>query len=137
MAETIEPYTIAATDDQLGDLRERLVRTRWPREIGDNSAWQAGANLAYMRELTDYWLNRYDWRAQERAMNTLPQFRTVIGGVPIHFVHVKGKGPNPTPLILNHGWPWTFWDMRKIIGPLADPASVGGDPRVQTVIPSR
>ena len=80
-----------------------------------------------MRELVDYWLNGYDWRAQEAAMNALPQFRTMIDDVPVHFVHVKGKGPEggpaPMPLVINHGWPWTFWDMRKIIGPLSDPGS--------------
>ena len=108
--------------------KHRLRRTRWPQEIGNNTDWQAGTNLAYMRELTDYWLNSYDWRAQEDAMNAFPQFRTTIDDVPIHFIHVKGKGPNPMPLVINHGWPWTFWDMRKIIGPLSDPAAYGGDP---------
>lgn len=124
----VKPFEIAIPQADLDDLRERLSRTRWPVEIGDNSQWQAGTNLAYMRELTDYWLNQYDWRAREREMNALPQFRTTIDGVPIHFVHAKGKGPNPLPLVINHGWPWTFWDMRKIIGPLSDPAAHGGDP---------
>ena len=138
MSETIEPFTIAATDEQLDDLRDRVRRTRWPREIGDNEAWQAGANLAYMRELTEHWLTSYDWRTREAAMNALPQYRTTIDGVPIHFIHVQGKGPNPTPLILNHGWPWTFWDMRKIIRPLADPASNGVDPAdaFDVIVPS-
>ena len=128
MTDAIYPFRIEIPQAALDDLRDRLLRTRWPREIGDNSNWQAGTNLAYMRELTDYWLNHYDWRVQERAMNEFPQFRTTIDGVPIHFIQVKGKGPNPMPLIINHGWPWTFWDMRKIIGPLTDPAAYGGDP---------
>lgn len=124
----IEPFLVDIPQEALDDLRERLERTRWPREIGDNSQWQSGTNLAYMRELVDYWQNGYDWREQERAINALPQFRTEIDGVPIHFVHAKGKGPNPMPLVINHGWPWTFWDMRKIIGPLSDPGAYGGDP---------
>ena len=128
MTEAVEPFRIAIPQTALDDLQDRLRRTRWPQEIGDNSDWQAGTNLAYMRELVDYWLNAYDWRAQEAAMNTFPQFRTMIDDVPVHFVHVKGKGPNPIPLMVNHGWPWTFWDMRKIIGPLTDPAAYGGDP---------
>ena len=127
MTDTILPFRIDIPEAQLDDLRDRLRRTRWPQEIGDNSNWQAGTNLAYMRDLTDYWLNQYDWRGQERAMNALPQFRTMIDEIPVHFVHVKGKGPSPMPLIINHGWPWTFWDMRKIIGPLTDPAAHGGD----------
>jgi pimeloyl-ACP methyl ester carboxylesterase len=128
VSEAIESFRVAVAQAELDDLRERLTRTRWPREIGDNSAWQAGTSLAYLRELVDYWLSGYDWRAQEAAMNALPQFRTVIDDVPVHFVHVKGKGPRPMPLIINHGWPWTFWDMRKVIGPLADPAAHAGDP---------
>ena len=132
MSDAIQPFRVAIPEADLGDLRDRLRRTRWPQEIGDNSNWQAGTNLAYMRQLVDYWLNDYDWRAQEAAMNAFPQFRTMIDDVPIHFVHVKGKGaeggPPPMPLIINHGWPWTFWDMRKIIGPLSDPAAYDGDP---------
>ena len=124
----IQPFRIAIDDAELVDIDDRLRRTRWPQEIGDNGDWQAGVNLAFMRELTDYWLTRYDWRAQEAAMNAFPQFRTMIDEVPVHFIHVKGKGPNPTPLIINHGWPWTFWDMRRIIGPLSDPVAHGGDP---------
>ncbi|WP_174291088.1 epoxide hydrolase family protein [Sphingomonas bacterium] len=138
MAEDIAPFRIEIPDADLVDVRERLARTRWPREIGDNSGWQVGANLAFMRELTGYWLDGYDWRAEERRMNAFPQFRTTIDDVPIHFLHVRGKGPNPTPLILNHGWPWTFWDMRKIIEPLSDPAAFGGDPAdaFDIVVPS-
>jgi pimeloyl-ACP methyl ester carboxylesterase len=127
-AETVTPFRVDIAEAELADLRDRLRRTRWPREVGDNSDWQAGANLAYMRELVAYWLDGYDWRAQERAINAFPQFRTEIDGYPIHFIHVRGKGPNPTPLVINHGWPWTFWDMRKIVGPLSDPAAHGGDP---------
>ena len=128
MIDLVEPFRIDIVEGELSDVRDRLRRTRWPSEIGDNADWQAGANLSYMRELADYWMNQYDWRAQEAAMNALPQFRTTIDEIPIHFVHVKGKGPHPMPLVINHGWPWTFWDMRKIIGPLSDPAAHGGDP---------
>ncbi len=128
MSDAIQPFRIDIPQAALDDVQDRLRRTRWPQEIGDNVDWQAGTSLAYMRELTEYWLGEYDWRAQERAMNAFPQFKTVIDDVPIHFIHVKGKGPSPMPLIINHGWPWTFWDMRKIIGPLTDPAAHGGDP---------
>lgn len=128
MTDAVHPFRIAMPQADLDDLQSRLARTRWPQEIGDNSDWRAGTNLAYMRGLVDYWLNNYDWRAQEAAMNAFPQFRTMIDDVPVHFIHAKGKGPNPMPLIINHGWPWTFWDMRKIIGPLTDPAAHGGDP---------
>jgi pimeloyl-ACP methyl ester carboxylesterase len=126
--EAVAPFRVEIPQADLDEVRDRLKRTRWPSEPFVNDDWQAGANLAYMRELVDYWLSHYDWRAHERAMNAFPQFKTEIDGVPIHFIHQRGKGPNPMPLVINHGWPWTFWDMRKIIGPLSDPAAHGGDP---------
>ena len=78
--------------------------------------------------MVEYWINEYDWRDVERRMNELPHFKVDLMGVPLHFIHVKGKGPNPMPLLIHHGWPWTFWDLRKVIGPLTDPAAHGGDP---------
>jgi pimeloyl-ACP methyl ester carboxylesterase len=126
--ESIVPFRVDIPQAELDDVRRRLLGTRWPREDVANADWQAGTNLAYMRELVGYWLDRYDWRVHERAMNAFAQYRTAIDGVPIHFIHERGKGPSPMPLIINHGWPWTFWDMRKIIRPLADPAAFGGDP---------
>ncbi len=126
MTETIEPFHIAIAQEDLDDLRQRLERARWPQEIGDNGNWQAGTNLAYMRELVAYWLESYDWGGHEAAMNAVPQFRTIIDKVPVHFQHIRGKGPSPMPIILTHGWPWTFWDLRRVIGPLTDPAAHGG-----------
>jgi pimeloyl-ACP methyl ester carboxylesterase len=85
-----------------------------------------------------YWADGFDWRAQEAALNALPQFRVELDGVPVHFVHVRGKGPRPLPLVLSHGWPWTFWDWKDVVGPLADPAAHGGDPAdaFDVVVPS-
>lgn len=133
----IEPFRIAVPQAVLDDLRERLVRTRWPDDFA-NDDWRYGANTAFVRELTDYWCSGYDWRARETLMNRLPQFRTEIEGLPIHFVHVRGKGANSAPLLLCHGWPWTFWDFQKVIGPLADPEAYGGDPEdsFDVVVPS-
>lgn len=133
----IHPFRIAIPQTVLGDLAERLARTRWTDDFA-NDDWAYGANAGYIRELVQHWQNRYDWRAREEAMNALPHFRTEIDGLPIHFVHVRGKGPAPAPILLNHGWPWTFWDFRKIVSALADPAAHGGDPRdaFDLVIPS-
>ena len=138
VSQSIEPFRIAIAQGDLDDLRQRLQRARWPGEIGDNGNWQAGTNLAYMKELVAYWLGTYDWRQHEAAMNAVPQFKTTIDDVPVHFQHIRGKGPNPMPLILTHGWPWTFWDLRKVIGPLTDPVAHGGEPgdAFDVIIPS-
>ncbi|KQX22634.1 MULTISPECIES: epoxide hydrolase family protein [unclassified Sphingomonas] len=133
----VKPFKIDVPDAVLADLQDRLDRSRLAADFG-NDDWRYGFNGDYLRELVDHWRTDYDWRAHEKAMNAFPHFRTEIDGVPIHFIHVKGKGPNPTPLILTHGWPWTFWDYRELIGPLSDPAAYGGDPAdaFDIVIPS-
>lgn len=133
----IEPFAIHVPDAVLSDLHERLGRTRWAEDFA-NEDWRYGANGAYLRDLAHHWLHRYDWRAREAAMNGFAHFRTEIDGVPIHFLHERGKGPNPTPLLLLHGWPWSFWDYHKVIGPLIDPAAHGGDPAdsFDVIIPS-
>jgi epoxide hydrolase len=133
----VRPFTIEVSDAELEDLRERLRRTRWPGEIKD-SGWTYGTNLEYMRELVRHWLDDYDWRAQEAALNRLPQFVATVDGIEIHFVHVRGVGPNPLPLIISHGWPGSFYEMMDVIGPLADPAAHGGDPAdaFDVVVPS-
>ena len=132
-----EPFEIAIPEEKLEDLRERLRRINWAPDLG-NEGWAYGVNGDYLRELADHWLHRYDWRAHEAEMNALPNFRVEIEGTPIHFVHVRGQGPNPMPLILSHGWPWTYWDLRHVIGPLSDPAAHGGDPAdaFDVVVPS-
>lgn len=94
-------------------------------------------NGTYLRELMTYWQNGFDWRAQEARINSFPQFCTKIDGAPVHFIHVRGKGPAPVPIILNHGWLWSFWDFKDIIMALADPAAHGGDPEdaFEVVVP--
>ncbi len=136
-AETIEPFAIEVDDATLDDLRRRLDAMRWPDTL-DDAGWEYGTDLAFLRGLVDYWRSDYDWRAQESALNALPQLRTEIDGLGIHFVHVEGRGPDPMPLVLSHGWPSTFYEMHKVIGPLADPASHGGDPAdaFHVVVPS-
>lgn len=133
----ITPFRIAIPDQHLDDLQQRLALTRLQDDFG-NDNWEYGTNGSYLAELLSYWKTDYDWRKQEAAMNAYPQFKTEIEGMPIHFLHIKGQGPNPTPLLLSHGWPWTFWDYQKVIGPLSDPASHGGNAEdaFDLVIPS-
>jgi pimeloyl-ACP methyl ester carboxylesterase len=138
---TPEPFSVAASDAQLADLDRRLAAARFAPDIDDGTDL-AGISSAQLRELVEHWRHGYDWRAQERSINELPQFRVEIDGIPIHFAHVRGKGavggPAPTPLLLSHGFPWTFWDFHRVLGPLTDPAAYGGDPAdaFDVVIPS-
>lgn len=134
---TINPFKIQVDDAVLTDLKQRLARTRWPDEI-PGSEWDYGTNLEYLQELVAYWRDTFDWRAQEKLLNSFPQFKAEIDGLNIHFIHVKGKGPHPIPLLITHGWPGSFFEMYKIIGPLTDPASFGGRPEdaFDVVVPS-
>ena len=123
----VQPFKIEVADSVLKDLRERLARTRFPDEI-PGSGWGYGTELAYMRELVPYWRDRYDWRAAEARLNAFPQFRAAVGGLDIHFIHQRGKGARPMPIVITHGWPGSVSEFTKIIGPLTDPAAHGGDP---------
>jgi pimeloyl-ACP methyl ester carboxylesterase len=122
----VDRFRIAIPDAALEDLRARLARTRWPDEVNDD-AWSYGMSLPVLRRLVEYWADRFDWRAQEAALNRLPQFRAEIDGLPIHFVHARGVGPKPFPLVLTHGWPGSFIEMRRILPMLTDPVSHGGN----------
>jgi pimeloyl-ACP methyl ester carboxylesterase len=121
----------------LKDLRDRLARVRWPIDFA-NDSWAYGTNRNYLEELVKYWRDQYDWRKHEQEINTFSHYKVTIDDVPIHFIHEPGKGPRPIPLILSHGWPWTFWDLHKVIRPLADPGAFGGDPidAFDVVVPS-
>ncbi len=114
-------------------------RVRDPRIDVANDDWRYGVSRPYMEELIGYWRTSYDWREHERRMNQYPHYKVTIDDVPIHFIHAKGNGPEPIPLILSHGWPWSFWDFEKTIGPLTDPSAHGGDARdsFDVVAPSR
>jgi pimeloyl-ACP methyl ester carboxylesterase len=133
----LQTFTIAIPDDRVQDMRNRIRQTRRAPEL-DNDDWGFGVSGAYLRDLAGYWADGFDWPAQQRTLNRHPHYRVVIDDVPIHFIHIRGKGPSPTPIMLNHGWPWTFWDFAKVIGPLTDPAAHGGDPAdaFDVVIPS-
>jgi epoxide hydrolase len=134
---TIHPFAIAVPQADLDDLQGRLARTRWINAAQDDG-WSYGIELGYMRELLDHWQQRYDWRSHEAALNRFAQFKAVVDGVGIHFIHERGKGSNPTPLLLLHGFPDSFYRYHKVIDRLTDPAAYGGDPSTSfdVIVPS-
>lgn len=134
---TVEPFKIRAEPSALEDLRERLARSRWPDEDTD-TGWTYGTDLSYLRELVAYWQDDFDWRAQEARLNCFAQFRADIDGVGIHFLHERGLGPDPLPLVLTHGWPSTFAEMLELVPLLTNPSGHGGDPAdaFDVVVPS-
>jgi pimeloyl-ACP methyl ester carboxylesterase len=122
----IEPVRLSVPDSDLDDLRRRLDATRWPETetVGD---WSQGIPLAYVQELCKYWAGSYDWRRAERQLNAIPQFRTELDGLQIHFLHARSPQDDALPLLMTHGWPGSVVEFLKVIGPLSDPVAHGGD----------
>ncbi|WP_336971128.1 epoxide hydrolase family protein [Sphingobium aromaticiconvertens] len=133
----MEQFEIHVPDSVLDDLRRRIGDMRWPPSA-EGLGWGYGFEQGYLRALAESWRTDFDWRAVERQINGFTHYRAVVDEVPIHFIREPGRGPAPIPLILTHGWPWTFWDMQKVIRPLADPAAYGGDPAdaFDVIVPS-
>jgi pimeloyl-ACP methyl ester carboxylesterase len=133
----IRPFAIEVPQATLDDLHERLARTRWPDAVS-GAGWDYGSNLSYMQELIGYWRSAFTWRWQEQIMRSFAHFHATIDGIGIHFIHERGRGPAPMPLILTHGWPGSFLEMLRIIPLLVDPAAHGADPAdaFDVVVPS-
>jgi pimeloyl-ACP methyl ester carboxylesterase len=134
---SIRPFKIQVPDATLRDLKERLAKTRWP-DAAPGEAWQYGVDLNYVKSLAEHWRTGYDWRKHERALNQHPQFLTKLDGLDIHFMQIRSKHTNALPLILVHGWPGSFVEFSKVIGPLTEPEKHGGKPEdaFHVVIPS-
>jgi pimeloyl-ACP methyl ester carboxylesterase len=134
---TPKPFEIRATDEELDDLRRRLLATRWPeKECVDD--WEQGIPLSYLKEVCQYWADKYDWREREAKLNAFPQFKLPVQGLDIHFQHALSPEPNALPLVITHGWPGSIVEFQKVIGPLTDPVAHGGtaDDAFHVVAPS-
>ena len=127
MAARPESFALSVPDQAIADLRDRLARTRFPDQA-PGEPWAYGTDVAYLQALVDYWRDRFDWRAQEARLNAFPQYKVPLHGIDLHFLHVPGKGPDPCPLLLSHGWPGSVFEFLELIPRLTDPARFGGDP---------
>jgi len=131
------PFLVNIPEATIKHLLNRVRDTRWPNRL-EAMDWSYGANWDYMKALAQYWTTRYDWHKAEASLNSYPQFLARVGDFDIHFYHVRGKGPNPVPLILTHGWPGSVLEFLEAIGPLSDPQRFGGSPEdsFDVVVPS-
>ena len=134
---TIRPFEVHVPEEDLAHLQRRIAATRLPsKELVDDRS--QGVQLATIQQLARYWTTEYDWRACEAKLNALPQFKTEIDGVDIHFIHVRSPHENALPLIITHGWPGSVIELLGVVGPLTDPAAHGGsaDDAFNLVLPS-
>lgn len=120
------PFQLKVPEDAMIDLRRRLAQTRFPDQA-PGAPWAYGTDATWLRELVNYWLEDFDWRAHEAALNSFPQFTVPLADINLHYLHVPGKGPNPTPLLLLHGWPGSVFEFMDLIPRLTDPVRFGGD----------
>ena len=134
---TPRPFRISVADAALQDLHNRLDLTRWSVTL-DPDGWEDGTSLIFVQRLVHHWRHQFDWRAQEERLNSLSNWMMTVDDQAIHFVHQRGTGPAPMPLVLTHGWPGSFVEMEHLIPLLADPGAHGGDPAdaFHVVVPS-
>ncbi|MEM7425297.1 MAG: epoxide hydrolase family protein [Pseudomonadota bacterium] len=121
------PFKVAVPERTLLDIRRRVEAFPW-HEMPDDGGWEYGSNLDYMKELCAYWLNDFDWRSQEAAINRFSHFIAPVDGIDLHYIIEKGSGPAPLPLLISHGWPGSIVEFLDIIEPLAHPERFGGNP---------
>jgi pimeloyl-ACP methyl ester carboxylesterase len=133
----IRPFHVEIPEEELAEMRGRIAATRWPSKelVADRSQ---GVQLETLQKLARYWAKEHDWRKTEAKLNALPQFKTEIDGVDIHFIHVKSPHENALPLIMTHGWPGSVIELLEAVGPLTDPIAHGGraEDAFHVVLPS-
>jgi microsomal epoxide hydrolase len=134
---SVQPFSINVPQTTLDDLHDRLARTRWATHRAEDD-WTYGASSAYLHALIEHWRNRFDWRAQEQRLNRFHHFKAEVDGIHVHFIHERGHGPRPLPLLLTHGFPDSFVRFLRIVPMLTNPAAFGGDPTdaFDVVVPS-
>lgn len=133
----IRPFRVAVDDQTLAWIRDRVAHYPW-HEMPDDGGWAYGTNLDYMKTLCGYWLDGYDWRRHEAAINRFNHFKAQVDGIDVHFIHERGSGPAPVPIIITHGWPGSVVEFLDIIEPLAHPERFGGrvEDAFDVIVPS-
>ena len=127
MDKRAEAFKLNIPADDIAELRERLRRTRFPDQA-PGPAWAYGTDARWMRRLVEYWRDDFDWRAQEARLNDFAQYKVRLREIDLHFLHIEGKGPDPCPILLSHGWPGSIFEFLELIPVLTDPSRFGGDP---------
>jgi len=122
----IKPFKINIPDKTLIEIYTKVKNYQW-HEMPEDGGWKYGSNLDYMKEISSYWVKEFDWRKHETEINKFSNFTTIVDEIEIHFIHEKGSGSNPTPLLLMHGWPGSIVEFLHIIKKLAHPEKFGGN----------
>ena len=132
-----KPFKVNISDQIIKDIYDKVKKYPW-HEMPNDGGWEYGTNLDYMKEISKYWVSEFDWRKHEKEINKFPNFITEIDNIDIHFIHEKGSGSKPMPLIISHGWPGTIVEFLHIIEKLAHPERFGGkeEDAFDVIVPS-
>ena len=133
----IKPFKVEISDKYLQNIYSKVKNYPW-HEMPDDGGWNYGTNLEYMKEISKYWVENFDWRETEKKINKFENFKSKIEGIDIHFIYEKGSGSNPKPLLLSHGWPGSIIEFLNIIEKLAHPEKFGGkeEDSFDVIVPS-
>jgi len=133
----IKPFKVKISEENLQNIYSKVKNYPW-HEMPDDGGWNYGTNLDYMKEFSNYWVNKFDWRKTEEKINKFKNFKSNIDDIDIHFIHEKGSGSNPKPLLLSHGWPGSIVEFLHIIDQLAHPEKFGGkeEDAFDVIVPS-
>ena len=133
----IKPFKVQISEENLNNIYSKVKNYQW-HEMPNDGGWNYGTNLDYMRDFCKYWITEFNWKKVEEKINKFKNFKSTIDGVDLHFIHEKGSGNNPTPLILSHGWPGSIFEFLHIIDQLAHPEKYGGkeEDAFDVVVPS-
>jgi len=133
----IRPFKLSVSESILKEINNKVKNYPW-HEMPDDGGWEYGTNLEYMKDIANFWVNKFDWRKHEKEINKFSNFKTNVDGIQMHFIQEKGSGSNPKPLLITHGWPGSIIEILHIIDKLAHPEKFGGDKEdsFDVVVPS-
>jgi len=130
-------FKLNVSDNILKEINLKVKNYPW-HEMPDDGGWEYGTNLDYMKEISDYWVNKFNWKKHETEINKFSNYTTDVDGIKIHYILEKGSGSKAMPLLLMHGWPGSIVEFLHIIEKLAHPEKFGGkeEDAFDVIIPS-
>src|SRR5689334_20973452 len=114
----VKPFRVSIEQTTLDWVSRRVRDARLP-VLSRSTGSTYGVDAEWFAEILAYWRDGYDWRREEDAINRLPHFTADVMGRRMHFIHQRSTRVDARPLLLMHGWPYSFWTFSEVIAPLA------------------
>jgi len=113
---SVRPFTVAVPDQDLSEWRQLLELSKLGPKTYENqqTAEDFGVTYKWLSETKDYWLHKYDWRTQEKHINSFPNYKMQVADIDVHFVALFSEKKDAIPIIFMHGWPGSFIEFLPI-----------------------